>query len=130
MGWFSDRAAPRPLGAARHERGLVRPPVRPLVALAMMFTVFASGLHCAQAMAAEVSAVRLWRAPDHTRVVLDVSETIDAVFPIAIEAPEKCPRYVGRVLDGVDLSKTTPLYIVERLRQLDIERVPAPVKVA
>ena len=88
MGWFSDRAAPRPLGAARHERGLVRPPVRPLVALAMMFTVFASGLHCAQAMAAEVSAVRLWRAPDHTRVVLDVSEQV-SFTRLKLENPER-----------------------------------------
>ncbi|MDC0572367.1 N-acetylmuramoyl-L-alanine amidase [Luminiphilus sp.] len=88
MGWFSDRAAPRPLGAARRERGLVRPPVRPLVALAMMFTVFASGLHCAQAMAAEVSAVRLWRAPDHTRVVLDVSEQV-SFTRLKLENPER-----------------------------------------
>ena len=88
MGWFSDRAAPRPLGAARHERGLVRPPVRPLVALAIMFTVFASGLHCAQAMAAEVSAVRLWRAPDHTRVVLDVSEQV-SFTRLKLENPER-----------------------------------------
>ena len=88
MGWFSDRAAPRPLEAARRERGLVRPPVRPLVALAMMFTVFASGLHCAQAMAAEVSAVRLWRAPDHTRVVLDVSEQV-SFTRLKLENPER-----------------------------------------
>ena len=88
MGWFSDRAAPRPLGAARHERGLGRLPVRPLMALAMMFTVFASGLHCAQAMAAEVSAVRLWRAPDHTRVVLDVSEQV-SFTRLKLENPER-----------------------------------------
>ena len=88
MGWFSDRAAPRPLGAARHVRGLGRRPVRPLRALAIMFTVFASGLHCAKAMAAEVSAVRLWRAPDHTRVVLDVSEQV-SFTRLKLENPER-----------------------------------------
>jgi len=58
-----------------------------------------------------------------------VAATIDAVFPIAIEAPEKCPRYVGRVLDGVDLSKTTPLYIVERLRRAGVRSIDPVVDV-
>ncbi len=88
MGWFSDRVAPRPLRAARHVRGLGRRPVRPLMALAIMFTVFASGLHCTKAMAAEVSAVRLWRAPDHTRVVLDVSEQV-SFTRLKLENPER-----------------------------------------
>ena len=88
MGWFSDMVAPRPLGAARHVRGLGRCAVRPLMALAIMFTVFASGLHCTKAMAAEVSAVRLWRAPDHTRVVLDVSEQV-SFTRLKLENPER-----------------------------------------
>ncbi|MAC37466.1 MAG: N-acetylmuramoyl-L-alanine amidase [Halieaceae bacterium] len=53
-----------------------------------MFTVFASGLHCTKAMAAEVSAVRLWRAPDHTRVVLDVSEQV-SFTRLKLENPER-----------------------------------------
>ena len=88
MGWFSDMVAPRPFRAARHVRGLGRRPVRPLMALAIMFTVFASGLHCTKAMAAEVSAVRLWRAPDHTRVVLDVSEQV-SFTRLKLENPER-----------------------------------------
>tara|TARA_B100001059_G_scaffold123966_1_gene123933 strand:- start:1753 stop:3153 length:1401 start_codon:yes stop_codon:yes gene_type:complete len=88
MGWFSDMVASRPLRAARHVRGLGRRPVRPLTALAIMFTVFASGLHCTKAMAAEVSAVRLWRAPDHTRVVLDVSEQV-SFTRLKLENPER-----------------------------------------
>ena len=88
MGWFSDMVASRPLRAARHVRGLGRRPVRPLTALAIMFTVFASGLHCTKAMAAEVSAVRLWRAPDHTRVVLDVSEQV-SFQRLKLENPER-----------------------------------------
>ena len=88
MGWFSDMVAPRPFRAARHVRGLGRRPVRPLTALAIMFTVFASGLHYAKAMAAEVSAVRLWRAPDHTRVVLDVSEQV-SFTRLKLENPER-----------------------------------------
>ena len=88
MGWFSDMVASRPLRAARQVRGLGRRPVRPLTALAIMFTVFASGLHCTKAMAAEVSAVRLWRAPDHTRVVLDVSEQV-SFTRLKLENPER-----------------------------------------
>ena len=88
MDWFSDMTAPRPVGSARPVRGLDRRPMRSLMALSIMFTVFASGLHYAKAMAAEVSAVRLWRAPDHTRVVLDVSEQV-SFTRLKLENPER-----------------------------------------
>lgn len=39
-------------------------------------------------LGAEVEAVRLWRAPDHTRVVLDVSEA-PAFSTVSLENPER-----------------------------------------
>ena len=40
------------------------------------------------ALGADVEAVRLWRAPDHTRVVLDVSE-VTAFSTVSLENPER-----------------------------------------
>ena len=39
--------------------------------------VLLSGLMTAVISASEISSVRLWRAPDHTRIVFDVSDTVD-----------------------------------------------------
>jgi len=39
---------------------------------------------------------------------------------IALDSPEDCPRYVGRVIEGIDARATTPLWMVERLRRSGI----------
>ena len=39
-------------------------------------------------LAAEVTAVRLWQAPDHTRIVLDLSEAADFTH-FALENPDR-----------------------------------------
>ncbi len=38
-------------------------------------------------------------------------------FPVRLDAPDDCPRYVGRVIEGVNLKAATPLWMVERLRR-------------
>ena len=45
-----------------------------------------------------------------------VAEITDA-FNISVEAPEACPRYLGRVIRGIDPSVETPLWMQERLRR-------------
>ena len=50
-------------------------------------------------------------------------------FPIVIEAPEKCPRYLGRVIKGVDLTRPSPLFITERLRRAGLRPIDAVVDV-
>jgi len=50
----------------------------------------------------------------------------DVVFPASVTAPELCPRYVGRVIQGVDIKAQTPLWMAERLRRSGI-RVINPV---
>ena len=46
-----------------------------------------------------------------------VTATTDARFPVWLEAPAACPRYVGRVIRGVDASAETPTWLAERLRR-------------
>ena len=51
------------------------------------------------------------------------------VRPIEILAPQACPRYLGRVIRKVDLSRPTPLWMVERLRRSDIRSIDAVVDI-
>ena len=56
-------------------------------------------------------------APDTTPVEPSFEET----FPVSIEAPSLCPRYLGRLIRGVDVKAQTPLWMVERLRRGGIQ---------
>jgi len=46
-----------------------------------------------------------------------VAAVHDPQFPVTISAPEACPRYLGRVVTGVDAKAATPLWMQERLRR-------------
>ena len=58
-----------------------------------------------------------------------VSTVIDEEFPVAIEATAKCPRYLGRVIKNVDLSRPTPDYMRERLERAGLRSIDAAVDV-
>jgi phenylalanyl-tRNA synthetase beta chain len=49
-----------------------------------------------------------------------VSATINDKIDINLHASDACPRYVGRIIRGIDLAKPTPLWMKERLRRADI----------
>ncbi|MFP3448947.1 phenylalanine--tRNA ligase beta subunit-related protein, partial [Pseudomonas sp. SIMBA_067] len=51
------------------------------------------------------------------------------VRSIEVLAPNACPRYLGRVVRNVDLSKPTPLWMVERLRRADVRSIDAAVDI-
>lgn len=53
----------------------------------------------------------------------------DEVRPVEVLAPSACPRYLGRVVRNVDLSKPTPLWMVERLRRADVRSIDAAVDI-
>ncbi|MGH8352492.1 MAG: phenylalanine--tRNA ligase subunit beta [Pseudomonas sp.] len=55
--------------------------------------------------------------------------THDEVRPVEVLAAQACPRYLGRVVRNVDLSKPTPLWMVERLRRADVRSIDAAVDV-
>jgi phenylalanyl-tRNA synthetase beta chain len=64
-------------------------------------------------------------APD-IRMVPPESE---ARFPVALEAPADCPRYVGRIVSGIDQSRTSPLWMQERLRRSGVRPISPVVDV-
>ncbi|WP_207281607.1 phenylalanine--tRNA ligase subunit beta [Pseudomonas sp. FW300-N2F2] len=78
-------------------------------------------------LAREVGA--LYAAPVTRPVVAAVPAVHDEVRSIEVLAPAACPRYLGRVIRNVDLSKPTPLWMVERLRRADVRSIDAAVDI-
>ncbi len=78
-------------------------------------------------LAREVGA--LYAAPVTRPVVASVPAVHDEVRSIEVLAPAACPRYLGRVIRNVDLSKPTPLWMVERLRRADVRSIDAAVDI-
>lgn len=65
-----------------------------------------------------------------TRPTIDaVVATHDETRPVELLAPAACSRYVGRVIRNVDLSRATPLWMVERLRRSDIRSIDPVVDI-
>lgn len=57
-------------------------------------------------------------------------EAVHSEVPaIRIEAPEACPRYLGRILRNVNLKTETPLWMQEKLRRSGIRSIDAAVDV-
>ncbi len=78
-------------------------------------------------LAREVGA--LYDAPVTRVQVPAVPVAHDEVRPVEVLAPNACPRYLGRVIRNVDLSRPTPLWMVERLRRSDVRSIDAAVDV-
>jgi phenylalanyl-tRNA synthetase beta chain len=57
------------------------------------------------------------RAPVKSPQIDPVPASIDDVFPVALEAGEACPRYLCRIVRGIDASATTPDWMIEKLRR-------------
>ena len=58
-----------------------------------------------------------------------VSVTTDASFPITVSAAEACPRYLGRVLKGLNIKAETPLWMQEKLRRCGMRSIDPIVDV-
>ncbi|HSH28745.1 MAG TPA: phenylalanine--tRNA ligase subunit beta, partial [Thiohalobacter sp.] len=49
--------------------------------------------------------------------IAPVVAAVDDTFPVTVAEPEACPRYLGRVIRGIDPEAVTPLWLQERLRR-------------
>ena len=56
-----------------------------------------------------------------------VPATIDDTIQVSLEAAEDCPRYVGRIIRGIDPKAPTPLWMKEALRRSGIRSISASV---
>ncbi len=62
--------------------------------------------------------------------VVAVAATSTARFPIRLEDKAGCPRYVGRVIENVDATAPTPLWMREALRRSGVRSISAIVDVS
>ena len=62
-------------------------------------------------------------------IIEPVKPTIDDVFPVEVEDKQGCPRYLDRVIRGVNQKAVTPLWMVEKLRRCGIRSVSPIVDV-
>ena len=58
-----------------------------------------------------------------------VAPRIDDVLPVALDAPRRCPRYVGRIVRGIDPAVPTPRWMTERLRRCGVRPLSPVVDV-
>ena len=65
----------------------------------------------------------------HEPAIPPVESTVADTLPVAIDATAKCPRYLGRVIKNVDLSRPTPDYMRERLERAGLRSIDAAVDV-
>ncbi|QUX96149.1 phenylalanine--tRNA ligase subunit beta [Marinomonas sp. CT5] len=54
---------------------------------------------------------------------------IDDTFPVRVDAADACPRYLGRVVRGIDVKAQTPLWMVEKLRRSGIRSIDPVVDI-
>ena len=62
-------------------------------------------------------------------VINVVEATIQDQFPVTITAKDACPRYLGRVIRGVNLDAETPAWMQEKLRRCGLRSIDPIVDV-
>ena len=61
--------------------------------------------------------------------IVPVAPESAATFPVTLANPQGCPRYLGRVIEGVDLTRPTPRWMAERLRRCGLRSIDPIVDV-
>jgi len=61
--------------------------------------------------------------------IVDTASTIEQQKTIHLDAPELCPRYLGRVIEGIDVTKPTPIWMSEKLRRSGIRSIDPVVDI-
>ncbi|MBW8191936.1 phenylalanine--tRNA ligase subunit beta [Neiella marina] len=59
----------------------------------------------------------------------NAEETLTDTVSVTLDAPQACPRYLARVIRGVDATVKSPLWLVEKLRRCGVRSVDPVVDV-
>ena len=78
-------------------------------------------------IAREVAVIN--RAPLKGEAIEPVNTQINEVYPVSVDAPEACPRYLCRVIRDIDPAAQTPDWMVERLRRSGLRAISAVVDI-
>jgi len=65
----------------------------------------------------------------HAAAAPPVPAAVDDTFAVSLEDPEGCPRYLGRVIRGIDISAASPLWLTEKLRRSGLRSIDPVVDV-
>lgn len=71
----------------------------------------------------------LTQTPVNVPDVAPVAATASETFPIELINSDACPRYMGRVIKGINPTATTPLWMVEKLRRSGVRAIDPVVDV-
>ncbi|HTQ01212.1 MAG TPA: phenylalanine--tRNA ligase subunit beta [Casimicrobiaceae bacterium] len=82
---------------------------------------------CVSGIAQDVAAIT--RAPLALPKVEPANVTFDGVRPVRVEDPEACPRFCGRLIDGIDPAAPSPAWMVQRLARSGIRSISAVVDI-
>lgn len=78
-------------------------------------------------VAREVSAINKIALTQNN--VTPVDSSIDDSFEVELLAPQQCPRYVGRIIKGIDPQAQTPMWMQEKLRRCGLRPISPVVDV-
>ncbi len=62
-------------------------------------------------------------------LMVEVAAQHQRTFPVRLSAPQGCAKYVGRVVEGIDVKAATPLWIAEKLRRCGLRSISPTVDV-
>ena len=71
----------------------------------------------------------LFAAPFHPPEIKTQSNAIETRRAVRLDAGADCPRFVGRVIEGIDPGAKPPLWLVERLRRSGLRSISAVVDI-
>jgi len=71
----------------------------------------------------------IYRSPVTPPEMNPVQPLHDDIFPVALDAPQGCPRYTCRIIRNIDPAAQTPLWMQERLRRGDLRSIHPVVDV-
>ncbi|CBL44644.1 Phenylalanyl-tRNA synthetase beta chain [gamma proteobacterium HdN1] len=78
-------------------------------------------------LAREISVIN--RANLTIPEIVEIGATTTRTFPIRLKAGRACPRYVGRVVEGVNVNVPSPLWLKEKLRRAGVRSIDPVVDV-
>jgi phenylalanyl-tRNA synthetase beta chain len=78
-------------------------------------------------VAREVAAAR--RTEMHAPAMSETRAEVEDTFPVQLLADQGCPKFVGRVIRGINSSAASPFWMQERLRRAGMRPISAVVDV-
>jgi phenylalanyl-tRNA synthetase beta chain len=84
---------------------------------------------CLSIMGLAREAAVLYETSYSMAAKVQIEPSIETRFPVQVSDPMACPRYAGRVIEGIDIAQPSPGWLKEKLRRGGIRSIDAVVDV-